>query len=134
MDESRRGPLLTFFVFLFLLLAIEDFLKPFRLEGPDTGIVFFGNRLQGHGAFVGWAVAAFLVIYALGIWRMRRYALAMAYAYGVYVVLNIVIFTAIHPMPTERGQQIFGIVYSILAIAGAWIAAIQLSRRKAQLA
>ena len=131
--QPRRGAALTFFAVLFLVLAVQDFLKPFRLEGPDTGIVFFGHRLQGTGAYVGWLVAAFLIIYAAGIWRMRRYAIAMAYVYAIYVVANIVIFTATYPTPTERSQQIFGIAYSILAIGGAWIAAILLRGRRAEL-
>lgn len=32
---------------LFMLLAISDILKPFHLEGPTTGLVFFGHRLSG---------------------------------------------------------------------------------------
>jgi len=131
--QPRRGAALTFFAVLFVVLAIEDFLKPFRLEGPDTGIVFFGHRLQGTGAYVGWLVAAFLVVYALGIWRMRRYALTMAYVYAIYVIANIFIFTITYPTPTEHSQQIFGIVYSILAIGGAWIAAILLRSRRSEL-
>jgi hypothetical protein len=133
MAVPKRGGLLTFFAVIFGLLAIEDFLKPFHLEGPDTGIVFFGPRLQGNSAYVGWFVAIFLLAYALGIWRMRSYALAMGYAYAVYVLLNIVIFTVSHPAPKTQSEIVFGIVYSALAIGGAWAAAILLTRWRSQL-
>lgn len=57
--------------------------------------MFFGMRSQGNLMFVGWLVAAFLFTLAIGIWRMRQYASWMANCYAVYVLLNIVIFTAI---------------------------------------
>jgi hypothetical protein len=133
MPQARRGILLTIFALLFALLAIEDFLKPFHLEGADTGIVLFGHRFQGSSAYLGWLVAIFLLVYAAGIWRMRRYARALGYVYAVYIVVNIVAFTLTYPTPTERSQQIFGIVFSILAIGGSWLAAILLNRRRAEL-
>ena len=133
MADSKRGGLLTAFAVLFVLLAIEDFLKPFGLEGPTTGIVFFGHRLQGHAAYVGWIVGAFLLVYAFSIFTMRALAMPLAYTYGAYVVLNIAIFTLTYPPPTSSGELIFGVVYSILAILGAWIAVILLRRRRADL-
>ncbi|HYL57890.1 MAG TPA: hypothetical protein VEU51_03395, partial [Candidatus Acidoferrales bacterium] len=73
------------------------------------------------------------LFYASTIWRMRLMALTVAYGYAVYVVINLVLFTVRNPPPTERGDQIFGIVYSILAVAITWGTAIYLSRRKADL-
>jgi len=132
--KQKRGALLTIFAILLVLLSIEDFLKPFGLEGPTTGIVFLGHRFQGNAAFLGWLVGTFLVVYAIGIWTMRRYALTLAYVYGVYVVLNIGIFLLTGPPPDSPGQMAFGIVYSTLAIGGAWALAFLLRRRKEQLA
>jgi len=83
MAEPRRGPVLTFFAVIFVLLAIQILLKPLRLEGPNTGFVFFGTRLQGSSALVGVPFALFLLAYASAIWRMRRHALPMAYVYAV---------------------------------------------------
>jgi hypothetical protein len=134
MEETKRGGMLTFFAVAFALLAIEDLLKPFGLEGPDTGFVFFGTRLQGSSAVVGVMFSVFLLMYALGIWRMRRYALPMAYAYAAYVVLNLVLFTVKGPPPKTQGEMVFGIVFSIVAIAGSWTAAVLLTRRRGQLA
>lgn len=131
--QPRRGAALTFFAVLFLVLAVQDFLKPFRLEGPDTGIVFFGHRLQGAGAYVGWLVAAFLIVYAAGIWRMRRYALYLGFAYAIYVTINLILFTVRNPPPASQSERIFGFVYVIFALAFSWGTAIILSRRKADL-
>jgi hypothetical protein len=120
---------------LFVLLAIEDILKPLHLEGPTTGLVFFGRRLSGvPDAVLGPLVGIFLLIYAAGIWRMRRYALYLGFAYAIYVTINLVLFTATNPVPTSRGDQVFGIVYSILALVLTWATAILLSRHKDELA
>src|SRR5438552_485710 len=111
MAESKRGPVLTVFAGIFVLLAIQDLLKPLRLEGPDTGLVFFGTRLQGPSAVVGAPFALFLLTYAFAIWRMRRYALPMAYAYAVYVLVNVLLFTIKAPPPKNQGEFVFGIVF-----------------------
>ena len=134
MANSRRGGFLTTMAILLVVLAIEDVLKPFHLEGPTTGLVFFGRRLSGMpDAILGPLLGIFLLIYAAGIWRMRRYALYLGFAYAIYVTINIVLFTATNPMPTQRPDQIFGIVYSVLAITFSWATAIALNRHKADL-
>ena len=134
MANSRRGGFLTTMAVLFVVLAIEDILKPLHLEGPTTGLVFFGRRLSGvPDAVLGPLVGIFLVIYAAGIWRMRRYALYLGFAYAIYVTINLVLFTATNPTPTSRGDQVFGIVYSILALVLTWATAMFLSRHKDEL-
>jgi tryptophan-rich sensory protein len=134
MAESKRSGLLTLFAVLFLLAAIEDLLKPFRLEGPTTGLVFFGARLSGvANAVIGPLVGVFLLIYAAGIWRMRRYAVYLAYGYSIYVAINLVLFTTTNPPPKSQGEIVFGIVYTILALAITWSSAIVLRRNMAQL-
>jgi hypothetical protein len=135
MANSRRGGFLTTMAILLVLLAITDILKPFHLEGPTTGLVFFGRRQSGvPDAILGALLGIFLLIYAAGIWRMRRYALYLGFAYAIYVTINIVLFTATNPMPTDRPDQIFGIVYSLLAIMFSWATAIVLNRQKTDLA
>ena len=37
MAASKRSAVLTVLAVLFALAALEDLLKPFRLEGPTTG-------------------------------------------------------------------------------------------------
>ena len=138
MNQDKRGGVLGTAAVLFAVLAVTDLLKPFKLvptlEGADTGLVFFGTRLGGvPNAILGPLFGIFLLVYAAGIWRMRRYALPMAYAYATYVVINLVMFSAKNPRPPSAGQMIFGLVYIVIALAVSWGTAILLRRRKAQL-
>ncbi len=134
MNQDKRGGVLGTAAVLFAILAVTDFLKPFRLEGGDTGLVFFGTRLGGvPNAIIGPLFGIFLLVYAAGIWRMRRYALPMAYAYATYVVINLVMFSAKNSRPASAGQMVFGLVYIVIALAVSWGTAILLRRRRAQL-
>jgi hypothetical protein len=134
MAESRRGVTLTTLAVLFGILGVTDILKPFHLEGATTGLVFFGQRLSGTAdAILGAALGIILLIYAAGIWRMRRYALYLGFAYAVYVTLNLVLFTTRNPPPTAQADKIFGVFYVIFALAFSWGTATILSRRRADL-
>ncbi|HTY55221.1 MAG TPA: hypothetical protein VMB26_08475, partial [Candidatus Binataceae bacterium] len=83
-----RGPLLTLFAILFALLAISNISKPF--SGGRAGFVFLGTRTSGvENAILGPAFGIFLLIYTIGIWRQRRFALPMAWAYAIWVPINI---------------------------------------------
>jgi hypothetical protein len=133
MEQSKRGALLTILSLLFILVAIEDLLKPFHLEGPTTGFVFFGVRTHGiENAILGPLFGIFLLVYAIGILRMKKYAVALGFIYAIYVVLNIVLFS-IHPPPGNQGPVTFLIAFLIVAIAIPWIAAIILWRRRDEL-
>jgi hypothetical protein len=141
MAEVKRRPILILFAILLVLLAIEDVIKPLLGQGTamvsgahvQGSIVFLGMRLQGRWMYVGWLVASFLLTLAIGVWRMRRYASLMANCYAFYVLLNVVIFTAIHPRPETHADLMFALVYEIIAVAGAWTFAILLRRQRAQL-
>src|SRR5216683_1318691 len=134
MAESRRGGVLTTLAVLFGILGVTDILKPFHLEGATTGLVFFGQRLSGTAdAILGSALGIILLIYAAGIWRMRRYALYLGYVYAVYVTLNLVLYQVRNPPPATQTERIAGFVYVILALAFSWGTAIILSRRRADL-
>ena len=134
MAESRRGGVFTTLAILFGILGVIDILKPFHLEGETTGLVFFGQRLTGTAdAIMGPALGIILLIYAAGIWRMRRYALYLGFAYAVYVTFNLVLFQMRNPPPPSQTERIAGFIYVILALAFSWGTAILLSRRKAEL-
>ncbi len=134
MANSRRGGGLTALAILFAILAVSDILKPLHLEGPTTGLVFFGKRLSGTpNAILGPILGIILLSYAAGIWRMHRYAMYLGYAYAIYVTINLVLFSARNPPPASQGEMIFGIVYIVLAVALSWGTAILLSLRKADL-
>ena len=133
MPESNRGTTLTVFAVLFTLLAVSNFLKPFQLTS-DTGFVLFGRRLSGTpNALAGALFGIYLLAYAFGIWRMRRYALAMGYVYAGYVILNLILFNVRNPPPPSIAYHVFGIVYAIIAIGVSGGAAYSLTTRKAAL-
>ncbi len=135
MSETRRDAALSTLAVLFALLALSDLLKPFRLEGGTVGFVFFGTRLSGAAnAIVGPLFGVFLLAYAGGIWRMKRYALPMAYAYAAYVILNLILFATKNAQPAGIRPMLFGIAYIVIAVGVSSGAAILLTRRKAQLA
>ena len=139
--NSMRGAALTVFAVLFVLLAIEDILKPFgkhQLELPgvklEIGLVFLGTRLSGTANMImGPLLGIFLVIYAIGIWRMRRYALYLAYAYAIYVVLNLLLAWTKNPAPTTSAEIVFDVVYVALAVGLTWSAALLLGARRTAL-
>ena len=134
MEQKSRGATLTILAILFALVAITDILKPLHLEGPTTGLVFFGKRLAGTpDAILGPLLGIILLIYAAGIWRMRRYALGFGFAYAIYVTINLALFQMRNPPPASQAEKTFGIVYVVLALAFTWGTAILLNRRKAEL-
>ena len=135
MANSRRSGALTILAILFAILAVTDILKPLHLEGPTTGLVFFGKRLSGTpDAILGPILGIVLFIYAAGIWRMRRYALYLGYAYAIYVTVNLVLFSVRNPPPDSRNDMIFGIAYIVFALAFSWGTALLLTRHKDDLA
>jgi hypothetical protein len=134
MTERRRGRALTTFAVLFAVLAVSNLLKPLRLGGEQTGFVLFGERLSGTAnAVAGPLFGAFLLAYAAGIWRMRRFALGMAYAYAAYVIVNLVLFNVRTPQPPGAGYLLFGIVYAAVAIGVSSGAAYLLAKRRPEL-
>lgn len=136
MSAAARGRALTLLAVVLALLAVSDFLKPLRLEGADTGLVFLGRRLTGTAGLVaGLGVGTYLAIYAAGVWGMHRWALGMAWGYAVYVTVNLVLFPFRTPQPPDAGvgYAVFGIVYTLLAIGGAVACALLLGRRSAEL-
>jgi len=134
MANSKRSTALTTLAILFAILAVTDILKPLHLEGPTTGLVFFGKRLSGvPNAILGPILGIFLLTLAAGIWRMRRYAMSLAYAYAIYVTINLVLYSARNPPPASQGERIFGLVYFVLALASSWGTAVLLRRSKEDL-
>jgi len=111
--------LLRVFAVLFALLAVSNFLKPFGL-GEDTGFVFLGRRLTGTPNLIaGWSFAIFLAGYASCLWHGKAAALPLGVAFAAYVSANLFLFTLRMP-PATGGAAVFGIVYTIVALGGAW--------------
>jgi hypothetical protein len=132
--EARRGPALTTFAVLFAVLAVSNLLKPLQLGGGQTGFVLLGRRLSGvANAVAGPFFGAFLLVYATGIWRMRRFAFGMGCAYAAYVVVNLVLFNLRNVQPSGPGYLVFGIVYAVVAVGVSSGAAYLLAKRKPEL-
>lgn len=129
-DEARRGPVLTTFAVLFVLLAISNISKP--LSGGRAGFVFLGTKTTGvANAILGPAFGIFLLVYAVGIWRQKRWAVPMGWAYAAYVPINLVLFTI--KTPESWQSPVFGLVYAAIALGVSWGSAIMLTRRRTRL-
>jgi hypothetical protein len=132
-SQPRRDPLLTAFAVLFGLLAVSDLAKPLEASagaGLRPGFVLLGHRLSGTAnAIVGPLFGLYLLVYAIGIWRMRRWALPMGVAYAVYVLVNLFLFTFRDPDPWREGLA-FGAIYAAVALGVSWGAVWALSRRR----
>jgi hypothetical protein len=129
--EPARRSTLRLFAVLFGVLAVSNLLKPFRLFGNQTGFVLFGHRLAGTpNAIAGPVFGLYLLVYAIGIWRARPWALPMAYAYAAYVVANLVLFSVYGPTQPGVGHVVFGLVYAAVAIGVSAGAAYLLARER----
>jgi hypothetical protein len=134
MAETNQSRTLKVFAVLFALLAVSNLLKPLQIGGEQTGFVFFGQRLSGTANMIaGPLFGLYLLLYAFGIWRTKRFALAMGHAYATYVVLNLIMFTAKNTPPPGIGYMIFGIVYSLIAVGVSVGAAYLLTKYKTEL-
>jgi len=131
----ERGAFLTTAAVLFALLGISNLLKPLQMGGEHTGFVFFGQRLSGTAnVILGPLFSIALLAYAVGIWRMRRWALPLGWAYAGYVIVNLFLFTVRNPEASEPENRVFGLVYTAVALGVAWGAALILRRRADELA
>ncbi len=133
MAARERGTALTVFAILFGILAISNLLKPLQLFGTQTAFVFLGARMSGVANMIlGPLFGIFLLVYAYGIWNMRRFAMPMGHAYATYVLLNLALWSLRAP-PDATTNPIFGLVYAAVAIGVSLGAAILLTQRKAEL-
>jgi hypothetical protein len=135
MEQGKRGLALTLFAIAFGLLAISDVTKPLsQTHHPQAGLVFFGTKLTGTAdLIIAPLFAAFLAIYAVGIWRMKRYAMPMAHAYATYVFINLLLFVMKHQDRSDTGGLPLMAVYATIAVGISIGSAILLTLRREQL-
>ena len=133
MAQAERGNVLTVFAILFAILAVSNLLKPLQLN-ESTGFVLFGSRLSGMpNTIAGILAGLYLLVYAYGIWHMKRFVVGMAHAYALYVILNLLLF--MYSDDVEDGELgLFYLLYSVVAIGVSLGSAIILTKRKAELA
>ena len=133
MADSSRGPVLTTFAVLFAMLAVSNLSKPFHLS-PNVGFVFFGGKTHGiANAILGPVFGLMLIVYAIGIWRMRRWVLPIAYAYAAYVILNLLLYTIRNAGSADKPPAAFMLGYMAIAIGVSAGCAILLHRRRSEL-
>ena len=92
--------------------------------------------MKTHGianAILGPAFGALLVAYAIGIWRMRRWVLPIAYAYAVYVILNLLLYTIRNAGSGRQPSAVFMLLYMAVAIGVSAGSAVLLYRRRQEL-
>ena len=132
MAQAERGNVLTVFAILFAILAVSNLLKPLQLN-ESTGFVLFGSRLSGMpNTIAGILAGLYLLVYAYGIWHMKRFVVGMAHAYALYVILNLLLF--MYSDDVEAGELgLFYLLYSVVAIGVSLGSAIILTKRKAEL-
>jgi hypothetical protein len=129
-QETKRGPVFTVFASLFALLALSNLSKPF--SGGHAGLVFLGTKTAGlANDILSPAFGIYLLVYAWGIWTQKRWAIPMAWAYAVWVPINMALFTM--KTPQNWGSPVFGLVYMTIAIGVSWGSAILLTRNRATL-
>ncbi len=134
MASGSRGPVLTVFAVLFTTLAVSNFSKPFHLD-PSAGFVFFGVKTHGlANAILGPVFGLILIVYAVGIWRMRGWVLPIAAAYAVYVAVNLLLFMIRNAGSHTQPRPGLMLAYIAAAIGVSSGSAILLYRRRAELA
>ena len=132
MAGKSRGAALTTFALLFVLLAISNFLKPFSHD-PGVGFVFMGVRLHGTGnAIMGPLFGFLLLIFAYGIWTMRRYALPVAYIFTGWVIVNTLLYRHNYSS-APKPPLYFAIASTVFGLGVPVATAIILSRRQDEL-
>ena len=133
MAQAERGNVLTVFAILFAILAVSNLLKPLQLN-ESTGFVLFGSRLSGMpNTIAGILAGLYLLVYAYGIWHMKRFVVGMAHAYALYVILNLLLF--MYSDDVEAGELgLFYLLYSVVAVGVSLGSAIILTKRKTELA
>ncbi len=116
----------------FWLLAVSNFIKPLQLT-EHSGFVLFGTRLTGSDSVV-WSLlfGAFLVLYGLGLWRMKRLVMGMAHAYALYVVVNLFLYWSHNP-PPAGADVLLALMYSLIAVGVSSGSAVLLSLRRNEL-
>jgi len=117
---------LRVFAVLFGLRALTDVFKPL---GAGSGLVFFGKLVTGvPNVILAPLVGIYMLVYAYGLWHLRRFALPMAIAYAVYASINLVVFPILQSIPGGHGA---GAYAGFVAIgAGVCWGAVWLLRRR----
>ena len=133
-SSSRRGAFLTVIAILFVVLAASDFTKVFQhSRDPGLGLVILGHRFvrSGFNLVLGPIFGAFLLLYAYGIWTMKRWIVPISIFYAFYVPVNEVLFWSLHQLQPPRIR--FILFYLFVSLTGSIGTALYVAYHKDQL-
>jgi hypothetical protein len=126
--------MLNAFAVLFALLGVSNLLKPLRFGGEQTGFVLFGHRLDGTAnAIAGPLFGLFLFVYAYTIWKRRQIALPLGVAYAIYVLTNLLLYSAFNERPPGASYLAFMVAYTLVALGVSGGAVALLVRERSRL-
>jgi hypothetical protein len=118
------------FAILIALRALTDVLKPL---GAGSGFVFFGKFFTGMACYVlAPIVGAVMLVYAYGLWQLRRFALPMGVAYGVLVTINLAVFPILQGLPA-RFNVLAYVAFALIGFGVSWGAVWLLLQHRGQL-
>ena len=119
------------FAVLIAVRALTDVLKPL---GAGSGFVFFGKFLTGMACYIlAPIVGVLMLVYAYGLWQLRRFALPMGVAYGALVTINLVVFPILQGLPA-RFNVLAYVAFALVGLAVSWGAVWLLLQQRQQLA
>jgi hypothetical protein len=135
MWTPRSGWALALLALLFALLAIESTVKPF-IANPEISFVLLGRRTEGLLEAIAARIHALLMLaIAVGIWKQRRFALALLMAYLPYVLLNRTLFfvRAGEEPAVALASPLFEALFTAGALGVPAVSLLLLWRRRAEL-
>jgi hypothetical protein len=133
--RADRGWFLTLMTVLFIVLAISDFTKALQhARTPHLGLVLLGHRLEAPTANIvgGILFGIVLLIYAIGMFRMRAWVLPLAIVYAFWVPVNEVMFWSLHGTG-EHPTVGFIAFYLFVSLGGSIGTALYLTYHRARL-
>jgi hypothetical protein len=115
---------------LIALRAVTDVAKPLI---AGSGFVFFGKFLTGAACyFLAPIVGVLMLIYAYGLWQLRRFALPMGIAYGALVTINLAVFPMLQGLPHGFNVAAY-VAFALVGLGVSWGAVWLLVQRRQQL-
>ena len=105
------------------LRSLGNFGKRF---GTGSGLVVFG-RLLPPDTLLAPALGVGMIVYAIGLWSARPFALPLGVLYALFVTANLALFPVVTGLPAGIAPWMYG-VYCIFGLAIVWTAVWLLAR------
>jgi len=112
---------------LIALRSLGNFGKRF---GTGSGLVVFG-RLLPPDTLLAPTLGVYMVVYAIGLWSARPFALPLGVLYALFVTANLVLFPIVTGLPPGIRPWMYG-VYVVFGLAIVWAAVWLLRRTRAR--